>query len=47
MTYGTPAKRTGRHSQGRHSSVTVDNTSHNIQLDRPEIVLDKIKELLR
>jgi pimeloyl-ACP methyl ester carboxylesterase len=27
--------------------ISVDNTSHNIQLDRPEIVLDKIKELLR
>ena len=32
---------------GSAQLVTVDNTSHNIQLDRPEIVLDKIKELLR
>ena len=27
--------------------ITVDNTSHNIQLDRPDVVLDKIHELLR
>jgi pimeloyl-ACP methyl ester carboxylesterase len=27
--------------------VTVDNTSHNIQLDRPDVVLDKIHELLQ
>ena len=26
--------------------VTVDHTSHNIQLDRPDVVLDKIHELL-
>ena len=27
--------------------ISVDNTSHNIQLDRPEVVLDKIQQLLR
>ena len=27
--------------------ISVDNTSHNIQLDRPDVVLDKIHELLR
>jgi pimeloyl-ACP methyl ester carboxylesterase len=27
--------------------VTVDNTGHNIQLDRPDVVLDKIHDLLR
>ena len=27
--------------------ITVDNTGHNIQLDRPDVVLDKIHELLR
>jgi pimeloyl-ACP methyl ester carboxylesterase len=26
--------------------ITVDHTSHNIQLDRPDVVLDKIHELL-
>jgi pimeloyl-ACP methyl ester carboxylesterase len=27
--------------------ISVDHTSHNIQLDRPDVVLDKIHELLR
>ncbi len=27
--------------------ITVDNTSHNIQLDRPDVVLDQIHQLLR
>jgi hypothetical protein len=27
--------------------VTVDNTSHNIQLDRPDVVLDQIHDLLQ
>jgi pimeloyl-ACP methyl ester carboxylesterase len=27
--------------------ITVDNTGHNIQLDRPDVVLDKIHELLQ
>ena len=27
--------------------IAVDHTSHNIQLDRPDVVLDTIKELLR
>ena len=27
--------------------ITVDHTSHNIQLDRPEVVLDQIHELLQ
>ena len=27
--------------------ITVDNTSHNIQLDRPDLVLDQIHELLQ
>ena len=27
--------------------ITVDNTSHNIQLDRPDVVLDQIHELLQ
>jgi pimeloyl-ACP methyl ester carboxylesterase len=27
--------------------ISVDNTSHNIQLDRPDVVLEKIAELLR
>jgi pimeloyl-ACP methyl ester carboxylesterase len=27
--------------------ISIDNTSHNIQLDRPDVVLDKIHELLQ
>ena len=27
--------------------ITVNHTSHNIQLDRPDVVLDKIHELLQ
>ena len=27
--------------------ISVDNTSHNIQLDHPEVVLDNIQQLLR
>ena len=27
--------------------ISVDNTGHNIQLDRPDVVLDKIHELLQ
>ena len=27
--------------------ISVDHTSHNIQLDRPDVVLDKIHELLQ
>jgi pimeloyl-ACP methyl ester carboxylesterase len=27
--------------------ISVDHTSHNIQIDRPDVVLDKIHELLQ
>ena len=27
--------------------ISVDNTSHNIQLDRPDVVLDMIHELIQ
>ena len=27
--------------------ITVDRTGHNIQVDRPDVVLDKIQELLQ
>ncbi len=27
--------------------ISVDHTSHNIQVDRPDVVLDKIHELLQ
>jgi pimeloyl-ACP methyl ester carboxylesterase len=27
--------------------ITVDHTGHNIQIDRPDVVLDKIHELLQ
>ena len=27
--------------------ITVDRTGHNIQIDRPDVVLDKIQELLQ
>ncbi|HEX2382099.1 MAG TPA: hypothetical protein VHI95_05655 [Acidimicrobiales bacterium] len=46
-TCGTPARPTGCHSRRSAQLISVDHTSHNIQLDRPEIVLEKIKQLLR